>query len=338
MIKTSKRLFYLISCFVLLLFFLTPQNDVYAFFSDVASENSGIQLTLGTIDLSLSKNFYEDDLIKAKHDNTLEIKQIIQNKGTSTGKVAYKIHLENTDGTELNSSLLKSIKMEMRDQEVVPNDEYQFYTGESDDYLYLPPNEQSKELLLKIKVPNVKKDKIIRVKIYYLVMQTNGTLEDPLLFEEEISTHMIEIKSKEDSGIKNSKSALFTNELQETQSKEQNKQNISAAIKKPELNIVPPLDEDFLYFDIPLNAEVKNIGITQKQFDWIMSFKSIEDFVSYLDESEAATLLYLKYDKLVEVENIEQFVFEIIKNEKLEFNLELKNIPERNMLEIKFIK
>lgn len=344
MIKAPKRLFTLTSCFILSLFFLIPQNDVYAFFSDVASEGSGIHLTLGTIDLSVGNDLYQSNPITAnKQDDTLKIEQVIQNKGTVTGKVAYKIHLENTDGKELNPSLLKSIKIEVDNQEVVPNDKYQFFTGESDDYLYLEPNEQSEKIYLKFELPDVKRNEIIQVQIYYLMMQTNGTIENPLLCEEEISTHLIEIEAKEDLEIKNSEPALSTSESQETQGKGQEAQNVllenvSAGNKESESKLTPPLDEDFLYFDISLNVGVKNIGITQEQFDWITSFKSIEDFISYLDESEAATLLYLKYDKLVEVENIQQFVYEIIETEKLEFNLELKDIPERKMLEIKFVK
>lgn len=95
-------------------------------------------------------------------------------------------------------------------------------------------------------------------------------------------------------------------------------------------------DEEFEYMDVAVNEESYSIGVTQTQLDWILSYNTIKEFASHLGEKNS--VLYVKYDKVTGVEDIEQFVYDLAEQKQIDFKIKLENYPDENLLEITFTK
>lgn len=109
----------------------------------------------------------------------------------------------------------------------------------------------------------------------------------------------------------------------------------SEQIEQPESNNFP-IDEEFKYVDIKLNEETYNIGITQNQFNELLQFGTVEEFGSQVTEETPA--LYVKYDKVTGIEDMEQFVFDLAEQKQINFEIFLEDHTEEKLLEITFTK
>ena len=105
--------------------------------------------------------------------------------------------------------------------------------------------------------------------------------------------------------------------------------------KELDINLLP-IDEDFKYIPITLNEQTYNIGVTQNQFNWLLNFKTIQEFSDQLTEDTPS--LYVKYDQVTGIEDFEQFVYQLAEEKQLDFEIKLKDIPEQKLLEITFTK
>lgn len=97
-----------------------------------------------------------------------------------------------------------------------------------------------------------------------------------------------------------------------------------------------PTDEQFKYMELIFNEKSYYIGLTQDQINWIMKYKTIQEFSDQLTGENQA--LYVKYDKIVGIDNIEQYIYQLAEEKQLDFEIVVEDIPERDILQIKFTR
>ena len=105
---------------------------------------------------------------------------------------------------------------------------------------------------------------------------------------------------------------------------------------KEQEEIMFPTEKQFKYFELTFNEEIYNIGFTQSQFNWLLNFKTVQEFSGQLTEDTPP--LYVKYNQVTGIEDIEQFVYQLAEEKQLDFEIKLKDIPEQKLLEITFTK
>lgn len=113
-----RKVKFLISFIMLFSFLLVPVHITHAQFSDSAALDAGIKITLGSIDLEANNTASIEDITLGNGISEIELKDTVRNLGTLTGKLAYKLNVKTADGTNINSSLLKSLQITMNNQEV----------------------------------------------------------------------------------------------------------------------------------------------------------------------------------------------------------------------------
>lgn len=196
-----KKKKFLISLIILLSFLLAPVHITHAHFSDSTSVDAGIKITLGSIDLEVDNDANTGELILGNGTDETELKDTVQNVGTLTGKLAYKINVKKADGTNIDSSLLRSLKITMNNQELNMNnlDQYLPVPTQAGEFFYLIPEETSKEITMKVKLTSdVQKTQKINIEVEYMLFQTNGTVEKPLFYDVDKSIHEIVLNKKDE--------------------------------------------------------------------------------------------------------------------------------------------
>lgn len=342
--KKRKKLSAVFLLFLFLNIHLPSFLPVHAVLAESSSEGAGIQLTLGTIDIVVEKNNECDsvkDVLKvSKEHSAIEMKENIKNVGTLTGKIAYRINLSK-DGKKVDAA---SVNLKLNGQEVSASNEYQLLTESSGEPLCLFPNE-SKALSLEVENSLMtSQDELINLQVDILMMQTNGTITEPLFHEEVSKNYMIKFNSEEgyssSEGIQEKTKVLTSEETSKNQLEEIDKQHNlfeNTSIEKDNLNLENyPSDEEIAYFEVVLKDETRELGLTQTQFDWISQFESLDAFAGQITEETPP--LYIKYDKVMGIEDIEQFVYDLAEQKELGFEIKLRKISEEELLEITFTK
>lgn len=179
-------------------FLLAPPSTVHAYFSDTDSIDTGIDITLGSIDLEVDNAANTGELKLGNGVNEIEIKHKVRNMGTLEGKLAYKINAKKADGTNIDASLLESLKITMNNQEVNIN-QYSPVSTQSGDTFYLIPEETAKEISMKVKLTSeIQQTQIINIEVEYMLFQTNGTIEKPLFCDTMKLNHKLILDKKDD--------------------------------------------------------------------------------------------------------------------------------------------
>ena len=180
-------------------FLLLSPSTVHAYFSDSTSVDAGIEITLGSIDLEVDNGANTQELKLGNGINEVDIKHEVQNNGTLDGKLAYKIIAKNADGTNIDASLLKSLKVTVNNQELNMNNinQYSLVSTQDGDSFYLIPEETPKEVSMKVKLTSdIQQAQTINIEVEYMLFQTNGTIEKPLFHDIGKSIHEIVLNKK----------------------------------------------------------------------------------------------------------------------------------------------
>ncbi|MFL2105887.1 hypothetical protein [Desemzia sp. FAM 23991] len=182
---------------ILLCSLFVPNHTVHAYFYDVISENVGIELTLGSIDLDVKEDSNNSVLTLKSGQNKIQLKEVIQNKGTLTGKLAYKINLTKSDGGELDENLKNSIKITLNTQAANIQDSYELLSDESNLQIMLNPGSSIDVHIVIETTTSPEQSEEIKLQIEFLLFQTNGTLENPLFHDELTKVYDIILDKKE---------------------------------------------------------------------------------------------------------------------------------------------
>lgn len=153
-------------------FLLLSPSTVQAYFSDINSIDTGIKITLGSIDLEVDNSANTQELKLGNGINELDIKHKVLNKGTLDGKLAYKIIAKNADGTNIDASLLKSLKVTVNNQELNMNNinQYSLVSTQDGDSFYLIPEETPKEVSMKVKLTSdIQQTQTINIEVEYML-------------------------------------------------------------------------------------------------------------------------------------------------------------------------
>lgn len=196
-----KKVKFLIYFVMILSFLLVPVHITHAQFLDSTALNAGIKITLGSINLEVNNAENNAPLKLGNGIKEVELKDSVQNAGTLTGKLAYKMNLENSKGEELDPSLLSSLKITMNSQELNVNslDQYLPVLTQEGGSFYLDPESMAKEISIKVKlVSEVQQTEIINVEVEYMLFQTNGTIEKPLFYDIDKAFHEIVLNKKDE--------------------------------------------------------------------------------------------------------------------------------------------
>lgn len=194
-----RKVKFLISFIMLFSFLLVPVHITHAQFSDSAALDAGIKITLGSIDLEANNTASIEDITLGNGISEIELKDTVRNLGTLTGKLAYKLNVKTADGTNINSSLLKSLQITMNNQEVNMDnlDHYFPVPTQAGDVFHLVPEETAKEISMKVKLTSdIQQTQTINLEIEYMLFQTNGTIEKPLFHDIGKSIHEIVLNKK----------------------------------------------------------------------------------------------------------------------------------------------
>lgn len=182
-------------------FFWGFPSTAHAHFLDSISVDAGIKITLGSIDLEVNSTANTRELKLSNEINEVELKDTVQNNGTLDGKLAYKIIAKNADGTNIDASLLKSLKVTVNNQELNMNNinQYSLVSTQDGDSFYLIPEETPKEVSMKVKLTSdIQQTQTINLEVEYMLFQTNGTIEEPLFCDSVKSNHKIILDKKDD--------------------------------------------------------------------------------------------------------------------------------------------
>ncbi|MFL2100881.1 hypothetical protein [Desemzia sp. FAM 23989] len=198
--KRIKNKLRLVTFFVLLCLLIVPSHPVYAYFSDAISEDTGINLTLGSVDLSVENDVNNETTtghtLKSEN-NKVDLKSLIKNNGTLSGKLAYKINLTKADGTSISNDLLQSINLKINDEDAKINNQYNLVSNVDSNALILDPAE-SKDFLIQMEVTDFSnQNESIKMHVEFLLFQTNGTIEKPLFHDQEAVSYAFEIEKEE---------------------------------------------------------------------------------------------------------------------------------------------
>lgn len=186
---------------MILSFLLVPVHITHAQFLDSTALNAGIKITLGSINLEVNNAENNAPLKLGNGIKEVELKDSVQNAGTLTGKLAYKMNLENSKGEELDPSLLSSLEITMNSQELNVNslDQYLPVLTQEGGSFYLDPESMAKEISIKVKLASeVQQTEIINVEVEYMLFQTNGTIEKPLFYDIDKAIHEIVLNKKDE--------------------------------------------------------------------------------------------------------------------------------------------
>lgn len=328
--------------------FLT-EYKVYAYFSESTFENVGLQVNLGTVELTVKPNSSEtinNPIIIESEENIIELNKNVKNDGTLIGNLAYKITLLDYQDNRLDSSF---IEMEVNNSKVTVGDKYQLLVDEYKRPVIMSPQE-SRDVIIEI-YPSSLQSPIgkFKLQIEFFLFQENGTIEKPLFHDKEKVVYEFQLKEnnfddittkKEESNIadvaKFNNKTILNDEPEFVKSVQENGVEESP-VKNGDFNGINriPEDELFNYSKITL---INNyyVGMIQEQVDWLMSFGSMQEFSDHLTNN--TTAIYMKYDKISGIEDVENIVYQLVEANQLDFEVSLKDIPERKMLEIKFIK
>ncbi|MDE1548351.1 hypothetical protein [Jeotgalibaca caeni] len=189
MMSMKKNFFFYVGVMVIAFFFILPGKVAYAIFSDTATENLGIQLVLGNMELTAQpiKNHLNITTAQDKFQNFSEIN--LRNTGSLYGKLAYKVEVVGAEDSYYPIQLTvgnKTFPAEINNVGYLPLDSIE-----------ISPNDQIITVKAEIKVkelpPTIKN---LKVKITYLLVQINAPYEEIMFHSKKVIDHQININEK----------------------------------------------------------------------------------------------------------------------------------------------
>lgn len=359
------------------LFFLmlAPLHITHAKFSDSVSNFSGIELELGSVGLAFSNP--NQTTTEHKTIDTNNKKETIQtpeikNIGSLGGKLFYKVELFKTiDGKEPiriknieEKNIELMVQMNEKEEKITSSKvgEFQPIITNSNQQLILNPSETT-FIPFAFSSSNLNTIDSYTVKFTFLLIQSDGTVEKPMFHDIQEMVYQFNVEDFRDDrnvfeeieearyryAIELPETLEFQEELKGVSPKyEKNIPVNQDEVMKEKIQVPSEesngladvkkrlLSEVFKHIPIKLNEKTYNIGVTQDQFNWLLNFSTVQEFSDQLTEDTPP--LYVKYDQVTGIEDIEQFVYQLAEEKQLNFEIKLKDIPEHKLLEITFTK
>lgn len=190
-----------------ILFLLTPSDPVFAHFSDIASANAGIKLTLGNLALSPENDETFTGLTYSGRDPMVLSSHHLKNKGTLNGKLAYQIQVtEKGTDTPVDVSemqLIMSFDSVLGDK-IIPASEintskYIFITdSEGKEWVFDANQKENLPVTIKYKSTDIpEKEREIDITVTFLLVQTNASEPKETMFYDKVSfKHEVKLKAK----------------------------------------------------------------------------------------------------------------------------------------------
>lgn len=319
--KNKKHTLLLIGLLCLL---FVPQYGTEAYFADTVSESAGIELTLGSVELSVEDGgSNQEQPLTIENGSSQTITERIQNTGTLTGKIAYDISFTNAVGKDVSGSLEDIISISMNGNEMVNYQKTLLMTDSSDNPAILEPGE-TKDISIRIEANSLSKQmEEINLNIDFLLFQTNGTLDKPLFHD--VAKMSYRLKMKKDDF------------WPEEEVKEAGK--IKYAIKLPEtFYFTTKVDrkifgEDEIYHQ-SINYGILYLESDEKINDWYKTVQTKNSNISVTDieVSEDRAKVYFRLNKKNSSEETNRTYYQ----EKSKFVLEDLNRKKSYAIEFKY--
>ena len=178
MLKSYNKIKYFIFCIVFIIFTLAPIHITHAEFSDSVSQTVGIKLELGSIDLTMKENTHSRTVRLDKGQSKVQLEETLQNNGSLTGQLAYKITFKDTISGN-----------------IIMQQDYTMLTDNLANALTLEPNE-SKNVSIDVNIA-LTQDQInnTQVQIDFLLFQSNGTIENPMFSDNVTTIYYLDINN-----------------------------------------------------------------------------------------------------------------------------------------------
>lgn len=354
--KKIKVISFLIAIFSLI---LAPLYITHARLNDSTAISAGIKLELGEVDLTFSNPdqlTLEHEVFEANNEPVTVQMPEIKNIGSLDGKIFFKVELfelrNGEEPTKISNPSEKKIDLMIqfggKEQKITSSqlETFQPITIENDQPLILSPSD-STSLSFKFLASSVNNVAAYTINFLFLMTQTNGSPEKPMFHDTQEMFYQFNIDHlwNEHSAFEVKESNYqYARELPEeeksvpTNQDEVEKEFIQNSLEQSEDMESKELllDKEYKYVPLNLNEQTYEIGIIQEQFDWITQFATMEEFGAQI--SNKTSPVYIKYDKVTGIGDIEQYVYGLAEEKQLNFKIKLKNILEHNLLEITFTK
>lgn len=281
MSKRGKNKHYLILLFVLLGNLFVPTYTTYAYFSDTISEDVGIELSLGNVDLEFhDSNQKNPEAIIVKNNDPfwMDIPKI-NNNGSLAGKIYYKVDAFQTshDGKEVkvpdeaftnNNEFELSIKTESESKDKRKDKSKRIYSGDIGKFYPLIDEDMKQSILspeettyisFSFSSNQIKKVEYYRIQVTFLMTQSNGNLDNRMFHDELVMNYRIIYRGNYDDSMvmvneeekkqqvkDNTLNLNLSSELEsDSKSQKKSEKDLSESNQPEELNEVSSEEENF---------------------------------------------------------------------------------------------
>ena len=207
-VKLMIKVLIYINVLFFITIYLAPSTKVFANFTDSATLNAGIKLSLGNLDLSPEQDETITGLTYLGGDPVLLSTHYLKNEGTLNGKLAYKIQV-NKKGTNIQvdndeTQLIMNFGSEIGDK-VIPisqinSGSYAFVTdNEDEEWIFDGNSETDIPITIKYKNSTIPvSDQDIDIIVTFLLVQTNVSEPKETMFYDKVSfKHELKLKAAE---------------------------------------------------------------------------------------------------------------------------------------------
>ncbi|MDN5373026.1 MAG: hypothetical protein PWR19_2072 [Carnobacterium sp.] len=207
-VKLMIKVLIYINVLFFITIYLAPSTKVFANFTDSATLNAGIKLSLGNLDLSPEQDETITGLTYLGGDPVLLSTHYLKNEGTLNGKLAYKIQV-NKKGTNIQvdndeTQLIMNFGSEIGEK-VIPisqinSGSYAFVTdNEDEEWIFDGNSETDIPITIKYKNSTIPvSDQDIDIIVTFLLVQTNVSEPKETMFYDKVSfKHELKLKAAE---------------------------------------------------------------------------------------------------------------------------------------------
>lgn len=195
------------SMLIFISFYLFPTKQVSAHFSDTATIEAGIKLTLGNLALSPENDETLTGLTYSGGDPVTLSTPHLRNKGTLNGKLAYQIQVtEKGTDTPANVSkmqVIMSFDSVLGDKTIsaseINSSRYTFIKdNEGKEWIFDANQKEDLPVTIKYKSTDIpEKDCEIDIAVTFLLVQTNASEPKETMFYDKVSfKHEVQLKTK----------------------------------------------------------------------------------------------------------------------------------------------
>ncbi|MGB7366911.1 hypothetical protein [Carnobacterium jeotgali] len=207
-IKMMIKVLIYINTLFIMIFYLSPANEVSAAFTDAASSSAGIKLTLGNLSLSPEKDETTTGLTYLGGDPVLLSSHELKNDGTLDGKLAYKIQVTekgtsipvNDSGFQIIINYGSTVGDKIISASDINSGNYTFLTDiQNKEWVFSGNQKKNIPVTIKYKgsiIPD--KDRDIDITVTFLLVQTNVSKPKEAMFYDKVTfKHELKLKAKE---------------------------------------------------------------------------------------------------------------------------------------------